>query len=265
MATGAEHEDPFAESRMSLIEHLGELRKRLLYCVLAVLVATFAAFHFAPVLFDFLLIPYTAVSSQKLTVLGPFDLVFTYMKLAILAAIFVTTPWILAQLWLFIAPGLYAHEKRWIAPFIIMGTLFFVAGGAFGFYVVIPTMFRFLVEMIPHEAVTEAYSVERYFTNVVQLLIAFGLIFELPLLMWVLAAAGVVQPQTFAKGRRYWLIASFVIGGVLTADPSPITMMMMAIPLILFWELGILGAKVFAKRRARAQTASTSTSTSTST
>lgn len=247
--------DPFASSRMSLIDHLSELRRRLLYCVLALLVATFAAFNFAPLLFDWLLTPYTAISAQKLSVLGPFDLVFTYMKLSLLAAVFITTPWILAQLWLFVAPGLYTHEKRWILPFIVLGTLFFMAGGAFGFYVVIPTMFRFLIEMIPHATVVESYSVERYFTNVVQLLIAFGIIFELPLLMWVLCAAGVVAPATFAKGRRYWLIASFVIGGVITADPSPISMTMMAVPLILFWELGIFGGRILVRRRERARTA----------
>lgn len=249
--------DPFAESRMSLVEHLTELRKRLLYILLVLIVATFAAFSYAPELFQFFRIPLDmATEGQKLVVLSPLEMVFTYMKLAILAAVFVTAPWMLAQLWLFIAPGLYAHEKRWIVPFIIMGTLSFIGGGAFGFYIVIPNMFKYLTAMVP-VGVENTYSVETYFTLVFHMLLAFGFVFELPLVMWILAAAGLVQPASYAKWRKYWLVASFIIGGVVTADPSPVSMCLMAVPLVLFWELGILGARIVARKRARAKVAAT--------
>jgi sec-independent protein translocase protein TatC len=242
---------------MSLIDHLAELRRRLLYVIIVLLVATFAAFSFAPQLFEFLRHPLDAATAgQKLIVLSPLEMVFTYMKLSILAAVFVTAPWMLAQIWLFVAPGLYAHEKRWIAPFIIMGTLSFIGGGAFGFYVVIPNMFKYLTAMVP-VGVENQYSVEVYFTIVFHMLIAFGFVFELPLVMWILSAAGLVQPASFAKWRKYWLVASFIIGGVTTADPSPVSMCLMAVPLVLFWEIGILGARIVARKRSAADVART--------
>lgn len=244
--------DPFADSRMSLVAHLTELRKRLMYVLIVLLIATFAAFNWAPQLFQFFRYPLdVATVGQKLVVLSPLEMVFTYMKLSILAAVFGTAPWVLAQLWLFVSPGLYAHEKRWIAPFIIMGTLSFVGGGAFAFYVVIPNMFKYLTAMVP-VGVENNYSVETYFTLVFHMLIAFGFVFELPLVMWILAAAGLVSPQSFAKWRKYWIVASFIIGGVVTADPSPVSMCLMAVPLVLFWELGILGARVLHRKRAKA-------------
>jgi sec-independent protein translocase protein TatC len=253
VSTTVDPNDPFAASRMSLVEHLTELRRRLIYVVIALLVATVVSFTFAPELFHFLRHPLdVATSGQKLIVLSPLEMVFTYMKLALLAAFFVTAPWILAQLWLFVAPGLYAHEKKWIAPFIIMGTLSFVGGGAFGFYVVIPNMFKYLTAMVP-VGVENQYSVEVYFTIVFHLLLAFGFVFELPLVMWILAAAGLVKAQLFAKWRKYWLIAAFIIGGVITQDPSPVSQLLMAVPLILFWELGILGARIVQRKRATAQ------------
>lgn len=238
---------------MSLVEHLRELRKRLLYVLIVLVIATFAGFSFAPQLFQYLRYPLDAATQgQKLIVLSPLEMVFTYMKLAILAAVFVTAPWILAQLWLFVAPGLYAHEKRWIAPFIIMGTASFVGGGAFGFYIVIPNMFKYLTTMVPI-GVENSYSVEVYFDIVFHMLLAFGFVFELPLVMWILAAAGLIAPASFAKWRKYWFVAAFIIGGVVTQDPSPVSMLLMAIPLVLFWELGILGARIVARKRATAR------------
>ncbi len=255
-----EPHDPFAESRMSLVEHLTELRKRLMYVLIVLIIATFAAFNFAPQLFQFLRYPLdVATAGQKLVVLSPLEMVFTYMKLSILAAVFATAPWVLAQLWLFVSPGLYAHEKRWIAPFIIMGTISFVGGGAFAFYVVIPNMFKYLTAMVP-VGVENNYSVETYFTLVFHMLIAFGFVFELPLVMWILAAAGLVAPQSFAKWRKYWVVASFIIGGVVTADPSPVSMCLMAVPLVLFWELGILGARLLHRKRNKATVQASATS-----
>jgi sec-independent protein translocase protein TatC len=256
----SEPHDPFAESRMSLVEHLTELRKRLMYVLGVLIVATFVAFSYAPELFTFLRQPLdVATTGQKLVVLSPLEMVFTYMKLSILAAVFGTAPWVLLQLWLFVAPGLYAHEKRWIAPFIIMGTLSFIGGGAFGFYVVIPNMFKYLTAMVP-VGVENNYSVETYFNLVFHMLLAFGFVFELPLVMWILSAAGLVQAASFAKWRKYWVVASFIIGGVVTADPSPVSMCLMAVPLVLFWELGILGARIVQRKRTAANVAQASAS-----
>lgn len=255
MTATAPRRDALESSRMTLIEHLGELRRRLVYVFVVLLVMTFVCFAFSAQLFEILRQPLYELTNQKLVVLSPLEMFFTYMKLAILAAVFVSTPWILAQVWLFVAPGLYAHEKRWIAPFIVLGTLFFVAGGAFGFYVVIPTMFEYLTQLVP-PTVENTYSVELYFSLVIRLLLAFGLVFELPLLMWILAAAGIVDPATFARLRKYWVVAAFVLGALLS-DPSPVTQLLMAVPLIVFWELGILGGKLLRRKRDKARAATT--------
>ncbi|MEK7703382.1 MAG: twin-arginine translocase subunit TatC [Myxococcota bacterium] len=234
-------------SRMSLMDHLEELRRRLLYIVVVLVVATFASFSFAPQLFDLLREPLEAVTRTRLQVLSPLELFVTYLKLAMLAGIFVTAPWSLFQLWLFVSPGLYRREKRWITPFIVLGTLFFFAGGLFAFELVLPMGFRYLAEMVP-ETIETNYSVSLYYSLVVRMILAFGVVFQLPLIMWVLSAAGIASPAAYSRFRKYWLIAAFVIGGILT-PPDPFTQIMMAVPLLLFYELGVWGARIMYRQR----------------
>ncbi|MEL6338527.1 MAG: twin-arginine translocase subunit TatC [Myxococcota bacterium] len=232
---------------MSLFDHLDELRKRLISTVVVLILVTLGCFSIAPVLFDWLQLPLRDISDQQLQVLDPVEMFVTYLKLSALAAVFVSAPWILLQVWLFVAPGLYAAEKRWVVPFIFLGSLFFIGGGAFGFYIVIPNAFQFLTGMVP-ESVDASYSVQRYFSLVIRLLLAFGIVFELPLVMWILSAAGIVNPSVYVKLRKYWFVAAVVLGAMLT-DPSPMTQAMMAVPLVVFWELGIIGGKILYPRR----------------
>ncbi|MBI5508627.1 MAG: twin-arginine translocase subunit TatC [Deltaproteobacteria bacterium] len=250
MSGAGDKPDSADGSRMTLIEHLEELRRRIVYSGSVLLVATVASFALAPRLFDWLRLPLESVKGQKLITLGPLELFMTYLKISILAAVFATAPWILYQAWQFVAPGLYRHEKRWIVPFVGFGTVFFAAGGAFSFLVVLPYGFQYLVQMAPATVETQ-YSVSNYFSFVIQLTLAFGLVFELPLIMWVLAAAGIVAPKTYSGFRKYWIVLAFIIGGVLT-PPDPFSQFLMAIPLLLFFELGILGARMLHRRRQQA-------------
>jgi sec-independent protein translocase protein TatC len=235
------------EKRMSLLEHLEELRRRIIYAGIVLLVVTFACFAVAPTLFNWLRVPLESVKGQKLIALGPLELFMVYLKLSILAGVFASAPWILYQAWMFVAPGLYRHEKRWVIPFVFFGTLFFLSGGAFNFFVVLPYGFEYLVQMAPSDVETQ-YSVANYFSFVVNLSLAFGVVFELPLIMWVLSAIGLVNPKSYSKFRRYWIVLAFIIGGVLT-PPDPFSQFLMAIPLLLFFELGIIGAKLVYKKR----------------
>jgi sec-independent protein translocase protein TatC len=228
--------------RMSLIAHLEELRRRLLWILAVLAVATLVSFSFSPALFDLMRRPLLAVAGQKLQILHPLELFLTYLKVELMAGIVITVPWALFQMWMFVSPGLYRHERRWIAPFILFGSVFFVGGALFAFLVVLPYGFRYLTAMMP-DGIVAQYSVEKYFSVVTGLMIAFGVVFELPLVMWILSAARLVAPATYAKFRKYWLIAAFVIGGILT-PPDPFTQFMLAIPLILFFELGIIGARI---------------------
>lgn len=233
-------------SRMSLLDHLTELRRRIMIAAIAVLAAALGSWGLREYLFDWLVLPLSRVQSYQLQVISPLEMFMTYLKLTITAGIFMSAPVVLSQAWMFIAPGLYTHEKRWGVAFVLLGTLFFIGGGAFGYFVVLPMSFEYL-GALTHVRVTNQYSVELYFGLVMKLLLAFGLVFETPLVMWILAGAGLVRAATLAQFRKYWLVASVVMGALLT-DPSPLTQLMMAGPLVIFYELGVLGARLLERR-----------------
>ena len=238
--------------RMTFISHLGELRRRLMYVVAVLLASALACFGFAPDLFEILRTPLENLPDAGMIVLTPLEMFITYLKLAVVAGIFVSTPWILIQIWLFVAPGLYQNERHWLAPFVLLGSGFFCLGGAFAFYIVLPLGFEYLVQMVP-DSVSAQYSVGAYFSLVIRLLLAFGLVFELPLVMWILAAAGILSPDFFASKRKYWIVIAVVLAAFFT-PPDPFTQMLMAVPLVLFFELGILGARVLYRKRQEQET-----------
>ncbi|MEZ4270001.1 MAG: twin-arginine translocase subunit TatC [Myxococcota bacterium] len=135
--------------KMPFIEHLRELRHRILKISIAIIIASFVTFTFRVEMFTWLASPLQALPTQQMQVLSLVEMFVTYLKLSVLAAVFVASPYVLGQVWLFIAPGLHSHEKRWIIPFVSLGSLFFIAGGAFAFYVVLPLGFDYLVAMVP--------------------------------------------------------------------------------------------------------------------
>jgi sec-independent protein translocase protein TatC len=237
--------------RMPFLEHLGELRRRLIYSTIALVACSAVAFSYAPQLFELLRMPLAQLPSSKMIVLGPLEMFITYIKLALLAGVMAASPIVLWQLWQFVSPGLYPRERRMVIPFIVAGTACFVGGAAFCFYLVLPASFRYLIDMVPL-SVEAHYSVSLYFSLVIQLMLAFGVVFELPLIMTLLGAAGLVDAPAYRRFRKYWIVLATIIGGVLTPTPDPMTQMMMAVPLIIFFELGILGAQAVAGgRRAR--------------
>ena len=233
------------DSKMSFLSHLRELRQRIFYTLAGLLLGTLICFSWAPEMFELLRQPLAEIQDQQMIVIGPLEMFITYLKLAVLAGLFLTSPWILAQIWFFIAPGLYTHEKKWLAPFIILGSLFFIAGGYFAYAIVLPMGFEYLVQMVP-DSVAAQFSVAVYFALVVRLILAFGIVFELPLVMWILSAAGIIHPDTYSSIRKYWLVISVALAAFLT-PPDPFTQLMMAIPLVLFFEAGILGARILYK------------------
>lgn len=239
---GADHE------RMHFLDHLGELRKRLIYSCIVLVFTTAVAFHFAPELFEYLRLPLAEVPGAKMIVLGPLEMFITHIKLAVMAGLMVSAPFLLFQLWQFVSPGLYPQERRMVVPFVLVGTLSFVGGAAFCFYLVLPASFRYLISMVPL-TVEAHYSVSLYFSLVIQLMLAFGVVFELPLVMTLLGASGIVDAPAYRSFRRYWIVLAFVVGGVLTPTPDPMTQLMMALPLIVFFELGIIGAEVMGSRQ----------------
>ena len=225
---------------MSLVDHLIELRGRLLRSVVGLLLIFLCLFPFAQELYTWLAQPLLAkmpagTSMIATGVVTPF---FVPLKVTGLAALMIALPWVLYQIWAFVAPGLYAHEKRWVGPLVVASTGLFLAGMAFAYYAVLPMVFGFITGFAP-EGVAVMTDIAAYFDFVLGLFIAFGVTFEVPVLVVVLIAAGIVTPAKLREWRPYVIVAAFVIGAIFT-PPDVISQLMMAIPLWILFELGVL-------------------------
>ena len=240
--TGAETEQPF-------LAHLIELRDRLIRMIVAILLVFLVLAPFANRLYTLLAEPLMrhlpANSSMiAIEVASPFLIPF---KLALVLAIFVCVPYLLYQLWGFIAPGLYKHERRLAMPVLVSSTLLFYLGGLFAYYVVFPLIFGFLTASAP-EGVSVMTDIGKYLDFVLTLFFAFGAAFEVPVVTFVLVWMGVTTPQALAQKRPYIIVGAFVIGMVLT-PPDVISQTLLALPMWLLFELGIFMARTFAPKR----------------
>lgn len=235
---------------MSLVAHLIELRGRLLRAVLAIVVAFVAVFPFARPIYNWLAQPLLArlPAGGSMIATGVTTPFFIPMKVAGLVALLLALPMVLYQAWAFVAPGLYAHEKRWVAPLILVSTGLFAAGMAFAYYAVMPMVFGFVTAVAP-EGVAVMTDIASYFDFVLGLFVAFGVTFEVPVLVVVLIKVGLVTVAQLREWRPYVIVGAFVVGAIFT-PPDVISQLMMAIPLWLLYELGIVvGAAVAAPRQ----------------
>lgn len=226
------------------IAHVHELRKRLLLAIVAILGAAFALMPFAGELYRFIAQPLLAhmppgSAMVAITVAGPFVAPF---KLTFILAIFVATPFLLFQGWRFIAPALYTHEKRRVLPLLIASTGLFYAGAAFAYVAILPWMFRFFSSMLPPD-VQMMTDIGAYLDFVLAMLFTFGVIFQIPILVMVLIGLQLVSIQRLTKLRPYVIIMAFVIGMILT-PPDVLSQILLAIPMCLLFELGLLLARV---------------------
>ncbi|EHJ47500.1 Sec-independent protein translocase, TatC subunit [Solidesulfovibrio carbinoliphilus subsp. oakridgensis] len=223
-----------------LLEHLLELRTRLVRCLIAVAVGFGACYAFAERLLGVLLKPLIDVmpSGSKLIATGLPETFFTVMKLALVAGAFVVSPYIFYQLWRFVAPGLYKEERKLIVPIAIATAVFFVGGALFGYFVVFPFGFKFFVDYAS-DYITVMPTISAYFSLAVTLLFAFGLIFELPVFIFFLTSLGLVTTKALRKFRRWAILLSFIVSAMLTPTPDAINQLLMAGPMCALYELGI--------------------------
>lgn len=240
---GTEIEQPF-------LAHLMELRDRLLRMVIAVAVVGVVLLPFSNQLFSALAGPLLQHMPQGTSLIAtavasPF---LIPMKLALVLAIFICIPYILYQLWGFVAPGLYRHEKRLALPLLVSSTVLFYMGGAFAFFVVFPLVFAFLTATAP-EGVAIMTDISNYLDFVLTLVFAFGAAFEVPVATFLLVQLGMTTPQALADKRPYVVVGIFVIAAILT-PPDAVTQTMLAVPMWLLFELGIFMARTFARRKA---------------
>jgi sec-independent protein translocase protein TatC len=237
------------EEKQPFMGHLEELRKRLIVCAIAVGVGFIISYLFSEKLFQILVSPLIEVmpAGERLIFTNLPEMFLTYLKVAFIAGAMLASPVIFYELWLFIAPGLYQTEKKLVIPFVIASTILFVGGSLFGYFVVFPFGFRFFMGF-SNEFVQALPSVKQYFAFSSRLLFAFGMVFELPVVIFFLARIGLVTADFLKRKRKYAILLTFVAGAILT-PPDVITQVFMAVPLILLYEISIVVAKIAGRKR----------------
>ena len=251
------------DKKMPLMEHLIELRKRIIYALVAFVVFFLISFYFANDIFDFLTKPLASVwegqDGRHLIYTALQEKFFANVKVAMFGGLALGFPVIAAQLWLFVAPGLYKHEKGAFLPFLLATPVMFVTGASFVYYIFVPNAFRFFAsfEEVAKNgalAITAEPKVSEYLDLVIQLILGFGIVFELPVLLTLLVSAELLETKTLAKQRRYAIVVGFIISAILT-PPDALSMMMMAIPLVGLYEISIVIGRMIEIRRRRRRAA----------
>jgi sec-independent protein translocase protein TatC len=242
-------DDESAGGKMSFLEHLDELRRRILISILAVIGGFIAALFFIDRIFAFVMKPLQAILPHggKLIYTEPTEAFMLQLKVAALAGLVVAAPLVMWQVWLFVAPGLYAREKRFALPFVFFSSIFFVAGAAFSHYVVFPTAWAFLASFTT-DYMEFTPKVSSTFTLYARMLLAFGLVFQMPTVVLALARMGVVTAGFLARHTKYAILIIFIIAAVITPTSDVVTQAMMAAPMMVLYGLSILIAWVFGRR-----------------
>jgi len=240
---------------MTLVEHLTELRTRLIICVVAVAVGMLAGFLLYDWIFDFLLQPYkdiatseNALADGKLLQTDPLEGFGIRMKTSAYSGIALAMPVILWQLWRFVTPGLYPNEKRWAVPFVASALALFVLGAGLAYYT-LPRALEFLVDIGGDDLVT-AFAPGKYFRLITYMMLAFGIGFEFPIVLIFLQMAGILETDTLRRGRRFAIVGICILVAVITPSGDPISMLMLSVPMVIFYEIAIVIGSVITKRRA---------------
>lgn len=233
----------------TFLSHLFELRDRLVRSLVALGIVFIPTFFFASELYDLLAMPMmrTLPEGSKMIATGVITPFFIPMKIALMVAFLVALPYILYQAWAFVAPGLYAHEKRLALPLVVSSTLLFFAGMAFCYFIVFQTVFSFIAQFAP-KSISVAPDIEAYFNFVLGMFLAFGLAFETPVVVVVLVMTGMISVEKLREIRSFVIVGAFVVAAVVT-PPDVVSQLMLAIPLCLLYEVGIFFARFVAKPR----------------
>ena len=237
-----------AEEKSPFTSHLDELRKRIIICIVAVAVGFFGSYFFAEQIFDILIKPLQAElpPDSMFIFTGLPEAFFVYLKLSLFGGILLASPVLLWEVWCFVAPGLYDQEKKYVYPFVIFSTVLFATGVSFGYFVVFPIAFKFFMGY-SSEIIKPLPSIKEYLNFSCKLLFAFGVVFELPLFTLFLAKIGLVNEKMLRSKRKFAILGIFAVAAILT-PPDVVSQILMAIPLLVLYEISILVAKYFGKK-----------------
>ena len=242
--------DPSEQKELSLTEHLAELRTRLIRSIIAISIGFCISYAFIEPIFLILSRPLEEVLPPGSTLIFTSypEAFFTYLKLALTCGIFLASPYVLYEIWAFVAPGLYPHEKRLALPFVLFSSIFFIGGGLFGYMVVFPAAFNFLASYAGKD-LKLLPSVSEYFSLTIKLLLGFGVAFELPIFMVFMSMIGLIDARMLRKNRKYALLIVFILAAILTPTPDVINQCLLAIPLLFLYEISIWFVALIGKKK----------------
>jgi sec-independent protein translocase protein TatC len=238
------------DTTQPFLSHLEELRKRLVVCAIAVGAGFVLSYIFSEQLFSVLTLPLTEVlpPESKLIFTSLPEMFIVYIKAALIAGIILASPVIFYEIWLFVTPGLYQTEKRYAIPFVLFSSILFSSGALFGYFIVFPYGFKFFMGFAT-EDIQALPSVKEYFSFAIRLLMAFGLVFEMPVVVFFLTKIGLITPEVMKKYRKFAILGAFMVAAILT-PPDAATQLMMAVPIIILYELSIfIGKGAYRKRK----------------
>jgi sec-independent protein translocase protein TatC len=245
-----DRDDGASGGKMSFLEHLDELRKRIIYSAISIFVGFLIAFIFIQQLFDFVMRPLQAglPAGQHLIYTEPTEAFVLYLTIAGITGALIALPLVMTQVWLFIAPGLYAHEKKMAIPFVVLSSICFIAGAAFSHYVVFPLTWKFFVSFTS-DYLTFMPRIEPAFALYIKMILAFGLVFQMPTIVLFLARMGVVTAGFMWRHTKYALLIIVIVSAIVTPDGGGVSLVAMSVPLFFLYLFSIALAWIFGKKR----------------
>ena len=247
MNNGEEQESPDVE--MSFLDHIEELRWRIIYALIGIVLFTIVAWIFIDPLVEFVLLKPARDANASLQNLRPFGQLFLYVQVAIIVGIVASLPNIFYQLWQFIAPALRKRERKYILWIVFFSTFCFLAGIAFAYFVMLPLAMKFAAQF-GSEAIKNEFSIEEYMSIIISVMLAAGVVFELPMVSFFLSKLGILTPKFMRKYRRHAIVIILVLSAILTPGADPVSQVILAVPLVLLYEISIFISKISSKKSA---------------
>jgi len=247
MNNGEEQESP--EVEMSFLDHIEELRWRIIYALIGIVLFTIVAWIFIDPLVEFVLLKPARDANASLQNLRPFGQLFLYVQVAIIVGIVASLPNIFYQLWQFIAPALRKRERKYILWIVFFSTFCFLAGIAFAYFVMLPLAMKFAAQF-GSEAIKNEFSIEEYMSIIISVMLAAGVVFELPMVSFFLSKLGILTPKFMRKYRRHAIVIILVLSAILTPGADPVSQVILAVPLVLLYEISIFISKISSKKSA---------------